>query len=203
MTGPSSEAYSTMTVPAIPAMPQLISANSSPRSSFAQIGPDQQRRLDMPDKDMHRRAEAERPADPDRAPQHPGEGLHDALQHAPVEQQRRQRADHQHHRQRAEGEDIGRCRACSRRTAIRRRRDSRRRTRCRPRSPSGSPRPRAFSSRNAAAAGGNFRNSSASAICSTTPAKTSRHATRYRSSLITQEKARIAAMPRRGRTAGR
>ena len=73
-----------------------------------QIGPDQQRRLDMPDKDMHRRAEPERPADPDRAPQHPGESLHDALQHAPVEQERRQRADHQHHRQRAEREDIGR-----------------------------------------------------------------------------------------------
>ena len=52
-----------------------------------QIGADQQRRLDMADKDMHRRAEAQRPADPDRAAQHPGEDLDDALQHAPIEQQ--------------------------------------------------------------------------------------------------------------------
>jgi hypothetical protein len=94
-----------MTVPAIPAMPQLISANNSPRAHAQQVGADQQRRLDMADKDVHRRAEAERPADPDGAPQHPGKSLHDQLQDAPVEQQRRQGADHQHHRQRLERED--------------------------------------------------------------------------------------------------
>ena len=61
----------------------------------------------MADKDVHRRAETQGPADPDRTAQHPGETLHDALQDPPVEQQRRQRADHQHHRQRAEREDEG------------------------------------------------------------------------------------------------
>jgi len=56
-----------MTVPAIPAMPQLISANNSPRGEPHQIRADQERRLDMADKDVHRGAEAERAADPDRA----------------------------------------------------------------------------------------------------------------------------------------
>jgi hypothetical protein len=86
-------------------MPQLISANNSPRAHAQQVGADQQRRLDMADKDVHRRAEAERPADADGPPQHPGERLHDALQHPPVEQERRQRADDQHHRQGAKRED--------------------------------------------------------------------------------------------------
>ena len=59
----------------------------------------------MADEDMHRSAEAERAADPDRAPQQPGKRLHDALQDAPVEQQGGKRADHQHQRQRAKGKD--------------------------------------------------------------------------------------------------
>jgi hypothetical protein len=70
-----------------------------------QIGADQERRFDMTDKDVNRGTEAERPADPDRAPQHPGKGLYDALQDTPIEQQRGKRADHQHQRQRAKGED--------------------------------------------------------------------------------------------------
>ena len=59
----------------------------------------------MADKDVHCGTEAERAADPDRAAQHPSERLYDALQHVPVEQQGSERADHQHQRQCAKGED--------------------------------------------------------------------------------------------------
>ena len=38
----------------------------------------------MADKNMNGSTEAERAADPDRAPQHPRKGLHDALQDTPV-----------------------------------------------------------------------------------------------------------------------
>ena len=156
-----------MTVPAMPAMPQLISANSSPRDMRREIGPDQQRRLDHADEDMHGRADAQRPADAERSPQHPGEAR-TILQHAPVEQQRGQRGI---------VSTIGKARKArmklrrdgSRRRAGRRRRDSRTRSPCRRRSPSAAPRRPPSSSSTAATAGGNLMSSRASAICSATP----------------------------------
>jgi hypothetical protein len=48
-------------------MPQLISANNSPREPH-QIGANQQRLFDMTDKDVDRGTEAERPSEPDRPP---------------------------------------------------------------------------------------------------------------------------------------
>src|SRR5205823_4495687 len=56
-------------------------------------------------------------------------------------------------------------------------------------------------SRNTAAAGGNLRNSSAKPNCSNTPAATTRHATRNRSSLNTQASSSRTAMPRSPRMA--
>ena len=70
-----------------------------------QIRADQQRRLDMADKDCTAAPRPSGPPMPDDAAQHPGEGADDALQYAPIEQQGRQRADHQHQRQCAESED--------------------------------------------------------------------------------------------------
>jgi hypothetical protein len=48
----------------------------------------------MTDKDVDRGAKPQRAANPDRTAQHPGEPLDDPLQNPPMEQQRRQRADH-------------------------------------------------------------------------------------------------------------
>ena len=70
-----------------------------------------------------------------------------ALQDAPVEQQRGERADHQHQRQRAEGEDeTGAGPGLGKRQSARRR-DSRRQSRCRPRSRSATPRRPRFSNK--------------------------------------------------------
>ena len=65
-----------------------------------EIGPDEQRRLDMADEDVGGGREPDRAADAERALERPGEAAHDRRQDAPVEQQRGQHAHHQHDRQR-------------------------------------------------------------------------------------------------------
>ena len=73
-----------------------------------EIGPHQQRRLDHADEDVHGGADPERPADAGRLAQDPGEAGDDALQNAPVEQQRGERADRQDQRKGAKGENEAR-----------------------------------------------------------------------------------------------
>ncbi len=72
---------------------------------FGEIGPDEQRRLDLADEDVGRRGEADRAADIERALEHPGKSAHDRRHDPPVEQKRSEHAHHQHDRQRLEGED--------------------------------------------------------------------------------------------------
>ncbi len=59
---------------------------------------------------MHGGAEPERAADAERAFEAPGEQRNDALENAPIEQKRGQRADDEHERKGAEGENIARAR---------------------------------------------------------------------------------------------
>ncbi len=68
----------------------------------------EQRRLDHADEDVGRGGQPEHAADAERALEQPGDRAHDGRQDAPVKQQRRQRAHHQHDRQGLEGEDEAR-----------------------------------------------------------------------------------------------
>ena len=70
-----------------------------------EVGAHQQRRLHHADEDVGRRRRADRAGDAERALQHPADAVHDHLQHAPVIEQPRQRADHQDQRQGLEGQD--------------------------------------------------------------------------------------------------
>ena len=72
-------------MPAIPAMPQLISANNFAARHGRQVRPHDQRRFHHADEDVRRRADAERPADAERAPQHEGKGGDDLLHQAKIE----------------------------------------------------------------------------------------------------------------------
>ena len=102
MVEPRNCAYSTSTVPAMPAMPPVITTNSSLRDSLREIRPDEQRRFDMADEDVGGGREPDRAADAHRAVEREGEALDDRRQDAPVEQQGRQHAHQQHDRQRVE-----------------------------------------------------------------------------------------------------
>ena len=72
---------------------------------FCQIRPDEQRRLDLADKNIGRRRQAHRAADVERLFQRPRKAAHDRRHDAPIEQQRRQHAHHQHDRQRLKAEN--------------------------------------------------------------------------------------------------
>ena len=77
---------------------------------LCEIGPDEQRRLDLADENIGRRRQAGGAADIERLFQRHGKPAHDRRHDAPIEQQRRQHAHHQHHRQRLEAEDEFRAR---------------------------------------------------------------------------------------------
>ena len=67
-----------------------------------EIGPDEQRRLDMADEDVGRGGKPDRAADAHGAVEREGEAVHHRRQDAPVEQQRGEHAHQQHDRQRVE-----------------------------------------------------------------------------------------------------
>ena len=64
-----------------------------------EIGPDEQRRLDMTDEDIGRGRQPNCAADADGPFQRPGEGAHHRRHNAPVEQDRGEHAHHQQDRQ--------------------------------------------------------------------------------------------------------
>ena len=72
---------------------------------FCQIRPDEQRRLDLADENIGRRRQPHRAADVERLFQHPRKAAHDRRHDAPIEQQRRQHAHHQHDGQRLKAEN--------------------------------------------------------------------------------------------------
>ena len=76
-----------------------------------QIGAHEQRRLHHADEDVGDRAQRQGAADAHGLAQQVGERAHDKRQHPPVKQQRRERADQQHQRQGAKGEDEARAAA--------------------------------------------------------------------------------------------
>lgn len=88
-------------------MPQLIRAKLS-ALHFQEIGPDEERRLDHAHKNMHRRSQAKRAADPECVPEQEGETANDALEYAPIEHDRRQRTDHKNQGKSSESENKAR-----------------------------------------------------------------------------------------------
>ncbi len=73
-----------------------------------EIGPHQDRRFHHADEDIDGGAGSQRPADADGSAQDEGHAGDHALQQTPMEQQRRQRANHEDHRKDAEGQRQGR-----------------------------------------------------------------------------------------------
>jgi hypothetical protein len=75
-----------------------------------EIGAHQQRRFDHADENMDGGAKAKRAADAERSPQRKGDRADDFLQNAKIEQEGGERADDQHQRQSAKGENEARVR---------------------------------------------------------------------------------------------
>ncbi len=130
-------------------MPTVMVANSPARLMVARYGRTSSGASTMPTKML---AAADVPTGPDtpsdRRSAQPMR-MHDPLQHAPVIEQFRQRADHQDQRQRMERQDETCSPAAPYRTAPAHRRDSRTPAACRRWSPSATPQPRRPPSRTA------------------------------------------------------
>ena len=74
---------------------------------LCQIRPDEQRRLDLADENIGRRRQPDGAADVERLFQQARKAAHDRRHDAPIEQQRRQHAHHQHDGERLKAENEG------------------------------------------------------------------------------------------------
>ena len=153
---------------------------------LGQIGPDEQRRLDLADKNIGRRGEPGGAADVERLFQRPGKAAHDGRHDAPVEQQRRQHAHHQHHRQRLEAENELRRRRLDVERRRRRRRHSRTRRRCRRASASATASTARLIQSNAISVCGTLSISNASA--KVTPSPVDHRPPRHRAAVLAERK---------------